>query len=231
MLDQPGAGYPASFASDRIAFDEPTTWSGRGCAANRSATGASTDAACARRASIASGARRIVGEEADRHAPRTERHRFGGIRQLFGARRDLERPAADVEQQDLAGRPPEPAADGQEREPRLGLAAEHLQALAERGLDARDHLRAVRSLAHRGRRRCEQLVDALGCRHPTGFAHRLLQGADAVLGDRAVGREVAHEAQHGALARGRERPPSRPHIGDEQVDGVRADVEDSEAHA
>ncbi len=66
---------------------------------------------------------------------------------------------------------------------------------------------------------------------PARLGHRGLQRADALLGDRAVGGEVAHEAQHGALARGRERSPSRAHIGDEQVDGVRADVEDSEAHS
>ncbi len=69
------------------------------------------------------------------------------------------------------------------------------------------------------------------CRDPARLGDRGHQGADALLGDRAVGGEVAHEAQHGALARGRERPPARAHIGDEQVDGVRADVEDSEAHS
>ena len=46
----------------------------------------------------------------------------------------------------------------------------------------------------------------------------------------AVGREVAHQPQHGALARRREGPPAGSHVGDEQMDGVRADVEDSEAH-
>ena len=44
------------------------------------------------------------------------------------------------------------------------------------------------------------------------------------------GAEVAHEAQHGALARRGERPAARAHVGDQQMDGVRTDVEDSEAH-
>ena len=52
----------------------------------------------------------------------------------------------------------------------------------------------------------------------------------ALVGDRAVGAEVAHEPQHRARARGRERPSTGADIGDEQVDGVRTDVEDSQAH-
>ncbi len=173
---------------------------------------------------------RIVGEEAERHAPRAERDRLRGIRQFVRARREFERTAADVEEQDLPCRPAEPAAHREEREARLGFAAEHLQRLAECCLDACDHFGAVRRLADGGCGGGQEFVDPLGCRHAPGFAHRRLEREDAVLGDRAVGREVAHEAQHGALTRGRQRTPSRPDIGDEQVDGVRADVEDSEAH-
>ena len=85
-------------------------------------------------------------------------------------------------------------------------------------------------LAHRGGRGREQLVDLLGLGDRARLATAVLERDDALLGDRAVGVEVAHEPQHGALARRRERPPAGSHVGDEQVDGVRADVEDSEAH-
>ena len=75
---------------------------------------------------------------------------------------DLERAAADVEEQDLAGGPAEPPAHREEREPRLGVAAEHLERLPERGLDAGDHRGAVLGLAHGGGGGREQLVDLLG---------------------------------------------------------------------
>ena len=46
--------------------------------------------------------RRILWEEIDRHAPRTERNGFCEVRKLVGAPGDLEGSAADVEQQDLS---------------------------------------------------------------------------------------------------------------------------------
>ena len=177
------------------------------------------------------GAGRIVGEELHGHAAGAERDRLRGIRKLVGSGGDLERAAADVEEQDLPGSPAEPAAHREEREPRLGLATEHLQWLAQGLFDAGDHRCAVRRLAHRRRRGGQKLVDPFGLGDRTRLGDRRDQGAHALFGDRAVGVEIAHETQHGALARGRERPPSRAHIGDEQVDGVRADVEDSEAHS
>ena len=95
----------------------------------------------------------------------------------------------------------------------------------------RDHLGAVGRLAHRGGRRREQLVDALGSGGLGGLADRPLERAHALFADRAVGAEVAHEAQHGAPARRRERPAAWTDVRDQQMDGVRTDIEDSEAHA
>ena len=66
--------------------------------------------------------------------------------------------------------------------------------------------------------------------HRPCLANRVLERDDALLDDRAVGSEIAHQTQDGALARGRERSPAGSHVGNEQVDGVRADIEDSEAH-
>ena len=57
------------------------------------------------------------------------------------------------------------------------------------------------------------------------------QGIHTLLADRAVGFEVAHEAEHRAGAARGERPAAGVYIGDQQVNRVRADVEYSEAHA
>ncbi len=174
--------------------------------------------------------RRVVGKELDRHAAGAEGDGCRGIRQFVATGRDLERAAADVEEQDLACSPAEPAADGEEGEPGLGLAAEHLQRLAQGVLDQRDHLRAVRRLAHgRGRRR-EQLVDALGGGHAPRLGHGVHQSRDSGRSDLAVRSEVAHQAQHRALTRRGQWSSAGPHVGDEQMDGVRTDVEDSQAH-
>ena len=82
-------------------------------------------------------------------------------RELVRSRGEFERAAADVEQQDLPRRPPEPAADREEGETGLRFAAEHLQVLTQRRLDASDHLGAVRRLAHGTRCRREEFDDVL----------------------------------------------------------------------
>jgi hypothetical protein len=113
----------------------------------------------------------------------------------------------------------------QKREAGFCLTAQHLERLPERDLDAGDGLGAVRGLAQcRGRRR-EQTLHVLGAGELTCLCRGILEGADALLGDRPVGREEPHESQHGTPARGRERPPARVHVGDQQMDGVRPDVE------
>ena len=131
-------------------------------------------------------ARRILWQVRDRHATGSEGEGCRQLGQLVGPRCELERAAADVEQQDLSGGPAEPAAHGEEGEARLGLAAEHLQGLAEGRLDPGDDLRPVGGFADgRGRRR-EELVDVLGrclLRASRGGA---LERADTLLGDRAV---------------------------------------------
>ncbi len=94
-------------------------------------------------------ARRVVGKEPDRHPARAERDGCRDLGQLVGPGRDLEGAAADVEQQDLPGCPAEPPPDGQESEASLGVAAQHLQRLTQRGLDAGDHRGPVLGFAHR----------------------------------------------------------------------------------
>nr|BFF08990.1 hypothetical protein GCM10025699_02930 [Microbacterium flavescens] len=175
-------------------------------------------------------ARRVLRQELHGHASGAEGDGCRGLGQLVGTGRELERAASDVEEQDLPGRPAEPAADGEERVPRLGLTAEHLQRLSERLLDEGDHRRPVGDLADGGRRRREQFVDVLGCRDPACVGHRRHERVHALRRDLSIGAQVAHEAQDGPPARRRERTPARADIGDEQMDGVRTDVEDSQAH-
>ena len=56
-----------------------------------------------------------------------ERQRHRGVGLLVDAVGDLQRAAADVQHQQLPGRPAEPAAGGEEGQPGLVLAGEHLQ--------------------------------------------------------------------------------------------------------
>ena len=69
------------------------------------------------------GARRRSSSRASRAAPK--RHRPGHVGLLVGAARDLERAAADVEDGQPPGRPPEPAAYGEEGQPRLVVTGQH----------------------------------------------------------------------------------------------------------
>ncbi len=170
-------------------------------------------------------------EELHRHATGAQRDGCRDVRQLVGAGRELERAAADVEEQDLSGRPAEPATDGEEREAGLGLSAQHLERLSEGRLDARDDVCAVRGFAHgRGRRR-EQLGHVLDGGDLAGLRDGGDERRDPFVGDGAVRREVAHEPQHRPPTRRRQRTTAGSNVGDQQMDGVRADVEDSEAHA
>ena len=80
--------------------------------------------ACA--AAHASSSRGAVVEEAARQPGRAQRQRPGDVGRLVGAARDLQRAAADVEDRQPPGRPAEPAAYGEEGQPGLVLAGEHL---------------------------------------------------------------------------------------------------------
>ena len=114
----------------------------------------------------------------------------------------LERAAADVEEQDLAGRPAEPAPHREEREARLRLAAEHLQRLA------RAPPRCARSRRRRSSPRARRMSRWRAVRRPARIAATRRASATAasrretpssVIAPSGV--EVAHQPQHGALAR------------------------------
>src|SRR5581483_5071601 len=87
-----------------------------------------------------------------------ERERERECRVLVRAGPELERTAADVEADEVAGAPAEPAADGEERQPGLVLAGQHAE--LDTGLvgDPLQHLGAIAGIANRGRRERQQLV-------------------------------------------------------------------------
>ena len=94
--------------------------------------------------------RRITGQPVAGQPAGSERQAGRDVGILVLAARDLERAAADVEGEQTAGAPAEPAADGQERQPGLVVAGQHLQVDAGRVPDVGEHLGAS---SHRGRRR------------------------------------------------------------------------------
>ena len=71
--------------------------------------------------------RRVARQPARGEPARAQRQRDGRVRLLVDAVGDLQRAAADVQDQQLPGRPAEPAAGGEEGEPGLLLAGEHLR--------------------------------------------------------------------------------------------------------
>ena len=103
---------------------------------------------------------RVVGQELDGRATRAERHRACDVGHLVDALRELERAAADVEEQDVFGRPAVPAPHGEEGQVRLVFAGEHLEFDVGLAGDAVEHLFAVGGLADGRRREGEEFVEA-----------------------------------------------------------------------
>jgi AcrR family transcriptional regulator len=217
----PSSRVPASFANDVV---------GRRQVAERADRVREDAAGVSAQACHLVGGGRVVGEEFDGGAAGAEGERARDIRNLVDALRDLERAAADVEQQDPVGRPPVPAAHGQEGEARLVIAGEHLQLDTRLAGDPGEHLLAVRGLADRRGREGEQLLDAGLARRIGRLADRGEDGGHPRIVDRTVGLEVAHEPQHRLVRRLGDRTGARMGLHDEQVHGVGTDVEDPEAH-
>ena len=89
---------------------------------------------------------------------------------------------------------------------------------------------AVASVAHGARGGREERIDPFLFRDATRLGDSGLERTDAFFRDRTVGCQVAHQAQHRPITRRRQRPTPRTDIGSEHMDGVRSDVEDSQAH-
>ena len=92
-----------------------------------------------------------------RQPGRAQRQRPGDVGRLVGAAGDLERAAADVEDRQPAGRPAEPAAYGEERQPRLVLTGRARRcATPVRSWTWSSTSSAVAGVAHRRGREAER---------------------------------------------------------------------------
>ena len=121
-----------------------------------------------RRTSCADGGSQLIQSLVRR--PGAERQRGHRVRLLVDARGHLERPAADVDDQQPPGRPAEPAPGGQERQPGLLLAGHHVDLRTGLVPDPGQDLLAVLGLPDgRGRER-DEVLDPLVLRDPQRLA-------------------------------------------------------------
>ena len=123
-------------------------------------------------------AERPVGEVLAGQPAGAERQRPGHVRRLVVAAGDLERAAADVEDGEAARGPAEPAAYGEEGQPRLVLTRQHLDLYAGAVLDVGEHVVAVARVAHRRGGEGVDLLAALVLGEGQGVADELGEGVD-----------------------------------------------------
>src|SRR4051812_21626017 len=102
-----------------------------------------------------------VGEVLTGQPPGAERERPRHVGDLVVATGDLERAATDVEDREAARGPAEPPAYGEEGQPRLVLARQHLDRDTGALLHVGEHSVAVARVAHRRRGEGVDLLAAL----------------------------------------------------------------------
>ena len=151
---------------------------------------------------------------------------------LVGAAGDLQRAAADVEDRQPAGRPAEPAAYGEEGQPRLVLTGQHLdrrrRCARRRGRAPSSELTASRTAEVAN---AEHLLAALvlGDHERLGDEARPARRSPAWR-HRAVVVEVLGQPQRLLVGVGRQRGGAAVCVHHQQVAGVGADVEDAQPH-
>ena len=166
-----------------------------------------------------------AGEPADAERDAVGPAQPGGV-----ADHELDAPAADVDAE--RGRGVDHDARPHRREDQAGLLepADDLDLDARFLLDPVDELAAVRGRAHRARR----LGEHLGCAERVGELLHAAYGADGAVGggrrDAAVAGDVVAEAQHLLLAGDRLEGAVGVHVGDEEMERVRPEVERCDAH-
>ena len=164
-----------------------------------------------------------------RPAPRGSDTRDVGV--LVHALRELERAAADVGDEQRAGRPAEPAPGGEEGEPGLLLTAQHVERDAGALDDRGEHVVAVRGLADGAGDEAAEVLDALVLGDVEALLHEVGEPVAALVGDQAAVGDVLGQAQVDLVLRRGQRLGARVRVDHEQVDRVRSDVDDPEAHA
>ena len=175
--------------------------------------------------------RRIAWQPVTRQPPGAERQRDRAVRVLVVPGRDLQRTAADVQEQQAARGPAEPAPGGEEGQPCLVLTGQYLDGDVGLSLDPRQQLIAIDGVADR--RGCERqrLLHALVFGDLQGLVHEVAQLLRAVVCQPVGGIEVLTEAELGLVRERRQRPAALVGIDDQQVNGVRSHVKHAESHA
>jgi hypothetical protein len=160
----------------------------------------------------------------------TQRDRPGDLGLLVGAAGDLQRAAADVEDRQAPGRPAEPAAYGEERQPGLVVPRQYGDADAGLGRDVVEDGVGVDRVTHGGGREAQHVLGAAVLGDDDGPRHELGQRLDPLRRHVPVV-EVLGQAQRLLVGVRRKRGRTPMCVDDEQVPRVGADVEDAEAHA
>ena len=183
----------------------------------------------AQRAHLA-GAGRVRGEPVPGEPAGAERQRHDGLGLLVEAGADLERAAADVNHQETPRGPAEPAPGGEEGQPRLVFAGQHPDARPCLVLDAGEHVVAVDRVADGRRGEGEEVLDALVLPDPHRLGDHLGQPRLADLRQGVAPLQVGGERKVNLVGERGQRPRPRVRVDDQQVHGIRADVEYPKSH-
>lgn len=207
-----------------------TAWSGAPSRETSPTTVAISARMCRLSSRSRSGSATSPGSQRAVSLPAAQRHRAGHVRLLVQAAGDLQRAAADVEVEQPAGGPAEPAADRQEGEPGLVLAGEHPQ--FDPGLlgDPAEHLLAVGGLAHGGGGEGQYVDDALVLGDPQRGGDHADQLLDPGSVDRALLVEEFGEPQLGLVGVRGQGCGARVGVDHQEVDRVGTYVEYTESH-
>ena len=174
--------------------------------------------------------RRVVADELGGEPADAERHALGPAQPGRVADHELDAAAADVDAERRRRVDHDARAHRREDEASLLEAADDLDLDAGLVLDPVDELAAVRGGAHRARRLGEHFRRA----ERVGELLQPAHGRDGAIGrrgrDAAVARDVVTEAQHLLLAGDGLEGAVGVHVGDEEVERVRAEVERCDAH-
>lgn len=173
---------------------------------------------------------RIADEEVAGDPTRSERHRERQLRMLVRAHRQLERAAADVEIEDRAHSPAEPASHGQEGRRGFGGSAEFLQAHAGLGVYPAQYRLAVAGLADRGGGEGQEVLRLVLRGERPRLRDEVDQLALALLVDVALRVQVGHQLQPALVRTVGNRSGTGMRVEQEQMNSVRTDVEYAEPH-
>ena len=187
---------PAIRASCLKVFDVATTWSGAPKRAELAHRTGDLGAYVAAQGPDVVGVGRVAGQPARGQPAGAQRQRHGRVGFLVDAVGDLQRAAADVQDEQPAGRPAEPAPGGEEGEPGLVGAGEDLELDAGLGADPRARTSSpLAGLAHRGGGERQQILDALVLGGLERVPDDRDESVDPLGADRSVAVEEFGEAQ------------------------------------